>query len=194
MKRERVLEAAARLFYRKGYSATTIEDISGSLGMTKPYVYQFFRSKLALLEEICEVGTREVLAVVKTFVGVEGPPSDRLRGLVEAFTATALERQRYVTIYFRESIHLPAPTASRIKEARLAVDDMLTALIEEGVRHGEFQASDAHLSALTVAGMMSYTFAWYRPGSRFRKEDVCKYMAEQVLRLVRAPNVVANHA
>jgi AcrR family transcriptional regulator len=186
-KRDRVLEAASRLFYRKGYSATTIEEISSALGMAKPYVYQYFDSKLALLEEICEVGTREVFQIVKTCVAVDGTPADRLRRLVEEFTAAALERQRYVTIYFRESMQLPRPTATRIKQARIAIDEMLTALIREGVGCGEFQAKDPHLSALTMAGMMSYTFAWYRAGSRYRKEDVCRYMAEQVLRLVGAP-------
>ncbi len=182
------MEAASHLFYRKGYSATTIEEISSALGMAKPYVYQFFGSKLALLEEICEVGTREVLQIVRTFVEVDGMPADRLRRLAEQFTAAALERQQYVTIYFRESIHLPRTTAARIREARLAIDEMLTALIREGVGCGEFQAKDPHLSALTVAGMMSYTFAWYRAGSGFRKEDVCQYMAEQVLRVVGAPD------
>lgn len=185
LKRERVLDAAARLFYKKGFSATTIEDISTSLGMTKPYVYQFYPSKLSLLEEICETGTREVLKVVQDRTAAEGSPSERLRALVEDFTAAALDRQRFVTIYFRESVHLPEATAQRIKNARLSVDSMLTALIHEGNQTGEFDVEDPYLSALTIAGMMSYTFAWYRPGAHFDKHEVCRRMGEQVLRLVR---------
>ena len=52
-KRERILEEAVKLFYERGFSGTTLDDIAGKLGVTKPFIYTHFRSKVELLEAVC---------------------------------------------------------------------------------------------------------------------------------------------
>src|SRR3989344_3760472 len=44
-KRERILRAAEALFDAQGYANTTIEQIVQQLGVTKPFVYYYFRNK-----------------------------------------------------------------------------------------------------------------------------------------------------
>ncbi len=52
-KRERILGEAVKLFYERGFSGTTLDDIAGALGVTKPFIYTHFRSKVELLEAVC---------------------------------------------------------------------------------------------------------------------------------------------
>ena len=52
-KRDRILEEAVKLFYERGFSGTTLDDIAGKLGVTKPFIYTHFRSKVELLEAVC---------------------------------------------------------------------------------------------------------------------------------------------
>lgn len=47
--RDRILETAARLFYRQGYNSTGINQIIGEAGIAKASLYQHFRSK----EDLC---------------------------------------------------------------------------------------------------------------------------------------------
>ena len=51
-KRERILKAAEALFDRNGYANTTIEQIVQSLGVTKPFVYYYFRNKQEIFETL----------------------------------------------------------------------------------------------------------------------------------------------
>ena len=44
-KRERILLAAQALFHAQGYAHTTMAQIVGALGVTKPFVYYYFRNK-----------------------------------------------------------------------------------------------------------------------------------------------------
>ncbi len=49
--RRAALEAATRLFWRKGYAATSISDLTRELGIGAPSLYAAFASKEALYEE-----------------------------------------------------------------------------------------------------------------------------------------------
>ena len=48
-KRERIIEEAVKLFYQRGFTGTTLDDIAAELGVTKPFIYTHFRSK----EDLC---------------------------------------------------------------------------------------------------------------------------------------------
>lgn len=51
--KEKILEAAQRLFYEKGYDNTTIQDIIDGLGgLTKGVIYHHFKSKKDILKEV----------------------------------------------------------------------------------------------------------------------------------------------
>jgi AcrR family transcriptional regulator len=47
--RQRLIEAAARLFAEKGYEQTSVRDLGEALGMTTGAVYRHFRNKAELL-------------------------------------------------------------------------------------------------------------------------------------------------
>lgn len=49
--RKRILEAAARLFYREGINATGVERLASEAQVSKRTLYQHFPSKSAVVEE-----------------------------------------------------------------------------------------------------------------------------------------------
>lgn len=54
--REKLLEAALDLFSRKGYSATSVDEIAESIGIKGPNIYKYFKGKEALFSELANVG------------------------------------------------------------------------------------------------------------------------------------------
>lgn len=53
-KKEQILEAAMSLILTKGYSHTSVEDITNSIGIAKGSFYTYFKSKNLLLRTIIE--------------------------------------------------------------------------------------------------------------------------------------------
>jgi AcrR family transcriptional regulator len=53
--RERILDAAANLFARKGFYAVSIREITRTVGIKESSLYNHFRSKEQLLEEILDL-------------------------------------------------------------------------------------------------------------------------------------------
>lgn len=52
--RERIIEAANRLIYTKGYNQTSISDVATAVGITKGNLHYHFKSKEELLEAIIQ--------------------------------------------------------------------------------------------------------------------------------------------
>ena len=72
-KRERILQEAVSLFYERGFTGTTLDDIAHQLGVTKPFIYTHFRSKTDLLAAICVPMIEKVVAI-----GMQGGRKQRL--------------------------------------------------------------------------------------------------------------------
>lgn len=188
IKREKILEGAVDLFYEKGYLPTTVDAIAESLGATKPFVYYHFRSKIDLLSEICRRGTSEALAVIVQAMSQPLDPIRKLALVVHKFTMIVLKMYKHVSIYFREQLNLPDGVADEILKMRREIDSHLRSILTEGERSGHFSFDDIAVASQVIAGMASYTFAWYREPTRMTKEQICQQMTTHVLRAVGVAN------
>jgi AcrR family transcriptional regulator len=75
--RQRVLDAAYRLFRRRGYGRVSMDEIAAATRVTKRTLYYHFESKDRLLAQVLEAQHQLALAAFRTF-------ADRLSGSPEA--------------------------------------------------------------------------------------------------------------
>jgi len=185
-KRERILEEAVKLFYERGFSGTTLDDIAGKLGVTKPFIYTHFRSKVELLESICRPTIEMSLAAIADAAQQAGTASDRLFSGVVSFTKVVLTRQANIAVYFREEKNLSAAGLADINSLRKRFDRVLSGLLEEGTHTGEFHITDIRVAALAIGGMVSWAYTWYQPGGRLTIDDVGLQMARFAVEMAGA--------
>jgi len=186
LKRDRILQEAAKLFFERGYLQTSVDAIAERLGATKPFVYYHFHSKVDILVEICEKSNRDVLAAAESAMSTTGSPRVRFEQFLREFTNVALHQRQLVAIYFREEISLPPDASERIKQMRKSINMRLTALLNEGINTGDFKIEDPRMGALVIAGMSSYAFAWYRENGRLDQQEVTNRIVKMALKLVSA--------
>ncbi|ALG10662.1 TetR/AcrR family transcriptional regulator [Kibdelosporangium phytohabitans] len=60
--RSRIVQSAARLFYVKGVSATTLDDVRTASGTSKSQLYNHFQDKAELIHAVIDVQAKIVLA------------------------------------------------------------------------------------------------------------------------------------
>jgi AcrR family transcriptional regulator len=186
LKRERILEVAVDLFYAHGYENTTLDAVAERLGVTKPFIYSYYKSKAELLAEICQRGIRGSLDEMNAVLALDAGPLERLRRLGEVFTLTVLRSQKHIAIFAREEKNLSARDFKRISNLRREFDRKLNKLLQEGCDAGAFRVADRELAALAIGGMVSWTYAWYRSAGRLTPAEIAKCMSELILRLVQA--------
>ena len=185
VKKERILKEAAILFFERGYMQTTVDAIAERVGATKPFIYSYYKSKIELLVEICERTNQDALVVVNKAVAHKLGPIEKLSLFVREFTDVVLAQHHYVSIYFREQIHLPPADARRIGNTRKQIDKKLQEILTMGKSENVFHFDDLSMCSLVIAGMLSFAFAWYREGGRLSHEEIREQMLIYVLRVVK---------
>lgn len=182
-KRERILEEAMALFYARGFTGTTLDDIAAELGVTKPFIYTHFRSKTDLLAAVCLPTIEMSVAAVAQAAKTAGTPTQRLRRAIVDFAKVVLVRQPNIAIYFREEKNLSPEAHEEINTQRKKFDRLLSKLLREGVAAGEFHIRDVSLAALAIGGMISWAYTWHRPGGRLPVDELCERMADFALQM-----------
>lgn len=82
--RQRILDAAAELFYREGINATGVERLAAESSVSKRTLYQHFPSKTAVVEEYLRSIEHRVANPVDN---AEQTPRERLLAVFQAPTA-----------------------------------------------------------------------------------------------------------
>ncbi|HUN43921.1 MAG TPA: TetR/AcrR family transcriptional regulator [Acetobacteraceae bacterium] len=183
-KRERIIEEAVKLFYARGFTGTTLDDVAAQLGVTKPFIYTHFRSKVELLAALCKPTIEMSLAAVENAAKQAGSPTERLHRAIVDFTHVILSRQANIAIFFREEKNLTPEALGEINALRRKFDRVLSQLLSEGVEAGDFHTADVNLAALALGGMISWAYTWHRPSGRLSLEELCNRMADLALHMV----------
>ena len=179
--RHRVLATAAELFVKNGYHATTMEDIAKSLNMTKPAIYYYFPSKIAILYQLHDwtIGlfTDRAAAILKT----EDPPDVKLRKMIISHIDTAVAEMSGVSALLHEEFALTGKARAKIVRKRDMYDRMFRRVIQDGIDQGIFVDCDAALASFYILGFVNYVPHWYKPDGRLSKEAISESFADMAL-------------
>jgi len=192
-KRRLILDAAARVFARKGFHTSRVGDIAEEAGIAHGLLYHYFASKDEVLETVFRENWGELLERFAAVEASDGPADEKLLGLVKILLRTWRNDPDLVTVMVREvgrSAHLSAQ-----------VDDIgrgfevIQRVIEQGQAEGVFRAElDPRLASWVVyGGLEEILTGWVMGRLPDGDEEVAR--AERtivdVLRggLVRAPVV-----
>ena len=130
-----ILNAAAKCFARKGFSATTLAEIGKELGLRKSIVHYYFASKAALIHEVQSFTynrylekVREVLASSKE-TSRQGRAMDALKSLWEVRSSTNVGLNIEVWSASRNDPELRRRASALLAEKRRLITDGITAAL-----------------------------------------------------------------
>ncbi|MGH2783828.1 MAG: TetR/AcrR family transcriptional regulator [Actinomycetota bacterium] len=168
-----VIDAAARLFQRKGYQNTTIDDLAEEVGISKPTVYQYVKSKGWLLETIFETVLTRLEADQDRITSEIDDPADQLRETIRYYINAVADLQPYFHIFFGEENELPKRTQKRFREWSGRMTDKITVIVRECARRKEIRADiDPRIASFLVIGMLASVYRWYDAKGPLGTEEI----------------------
>jgi len=183
-----ILDAAAALFRRQGYGATTMRDISQAIGLSKAGLYHHYQSKEELLTGIVTTGTDALLAQLRAVESSGLPPEEKLRLFVRTRMQTIAEYQDMLTVIWQERPLIAQETFAALTKQLEAYRAGTAELIEEARRAGVISPDiDSHLLMLAIDGMTGWSYLWMRPGQRYTPPEIGERFWEYLWHGVQAP-------
>src|SRR3954468_1662188 len=165
-KRDReVLDAAARVFYERGYSDASVQDVADELGILKGSLYHYIDTKEDLLFRLCEGVHRDVQALLEEVRATEGLSAlERLRLFVHRQVEYNLDHLPEISVYHHDADRLEGDRKAEVIAMRRENTAFVTGLIKEAQAAGDADRTlDARLAANCLFATVIWTYRWYRP-------------------------------
>jgi TetR/AcrR family fatty acid metabolism transcriptional regulator len=161
-KRQRILDAAVRVFAKKGFYATRVSEVAKAAGVADGTIYLYFKSKDELLVSLFEDRVERLLRYLQTELPTASSASEKLRRIIE-LQLGLLEGERdlaeVVTVILRQSTKLMKEYAAPKFAAYL---DVIARVVADGQAAGELRNDvSPHLAARAIFGALDgITMTW----------------------------------
>ena len=177
-KRRQLLDAAVRVFARKGFHASRVGDIAEEAGVAHGLLYHYFKSKDEVLEAVFHDNWSLLLARIASVEETDERAADQLRHITAIVLRTWLHLPDVVRVVIREFGRSPE-LSERIGDLAQPINS-IARVIERGIERGEFKNVDPRVAATVVYGSIDELLtAWVLDRLPSGEEDVAA--AEQTL-------------
>jgi TetR/AcrR family fatty acid metabolism transcriptional regulator len=179
-RRRELLDAAVRVFARKGYRAARVGDIAEEAGVAHGLLYHYFRSKDEVLETVFR-DTWQLLVVETARIEASGVPlREQLRRFARIYLGSWLMTPELIGVLVREIARSPqvGERVDEIAEVFRGLDRIIGAARD----HGEVRADcDATFAAWAVYGSLEEILTGWALGQLpAEEEDVERAVATVV--------------
>ncbi len=165
-RKDRIMEAALRIFAEKGFQNATIAEISKGAGVSEATIYEYFGTKEDLLfaipEKISNESNKELERVLPFIAGVEG----QMRAIICSYVQLYQSNPHYSALVL---LQLMANRRFRQTTAHGVIRESAHRLLDcirEGIRNGTFKEdSNPYLIRSILMGTIEHLFIhWHMQG------------------------------
>jgi AcrR family transcriptional regulator len=148
--RKKIIDAASALYARKGYGATSIQEISETANVALPVTYHYVKKKSGIMrlimEDVLNIFQESLIEEIKDIVD----PVEKLAIAVILYLRV-LDRQREkMLLLYQKSSSLDRRSKKRIMGLEVQVSEIFSTIIKEGIAQGVFKAVDVDLMAYNI--------------------------------------------
>ena len=158
----RMLAAAEALFAERGFTATSIRDVTRQAGVTSAMVHYYFGNKEGLYRAILETAVTTVRALIADAVESQEAFQVKLEKLIEAELTYITSHARLSRILFRELLAGGHHILAILEKFPLNNYQLMRQVIGGGVAKKELRQLDLDLAPISLMGMI-VVFQVFRP-------------------------------
>jgi AcrR family transcriptional regulator len=160
-KRMAILQHGATLFDQVGYHKASMQMLADEVGLGKPTLYHYFKSKVDILYAIHELHMDALLDGLENLSRATVPPSERLLMACTDILTQIAEHPGYVRAFMDHYNDLEGEMRKKIRTRRNEYLSLISKSIQEGIDSGEFAPRDVELTTFAFLGMCNWAYKWY---------------------------------
>lgn len=167
--RREILEAAGRVFARKGFAAATMDEIAQEAEFSKAALYFYFKNKEELFLSLIHEKFNSLGEKLRRVTSSEDSPDVKIGDLVRIHLEAFEEDKEFFQIIASEHPRLDAEVGNRLRQdirgRYVRYIDMIEDVMREGVEEGVLRDVPPRLLALALTGIVhSFTAQWVLTG------------------------------
>jgi TetR/AcrR family transcriptional regulator, cholesterol catabolism regulator len=183
-----IREEAAKLFFARGYDATSLRQVAAAVGLKVGSLYNHIASKEDLLLQVMGGIIDDLLDLQQKALDTEGDVIEKLRAVLDCHLRFHAERAQEVFIGNAELRSLPEPDRRVIIEKRSQYEKIIQSLIEDAGDEGMASVLDPRIHTYSLVAQATHIASWYRPGGRLTLDEIVAIYTKLALRELKVPD------
>ena len=179
---EEIINVSARLFSKKDYRATTLDDIAAELGITKAALYYYIKSKHDILYAICKTAINQYRQGIEEIVNTEKGSQERMRDIIFLNVNIFTKSGDIINVYLSEEDKLPPAKRRYITKQRREIESIIRSLIEQAIEEGVFRDLDVPMITRAIFGMTNWLGKWYRKNGEYSADEIAQIFYDLIMR------------
>lgn len=178
-RRAELVKVAATVFNDIGYEATTLSDIAERFGTDRASVYYYVSGK----EELLLGGIEEILGrnleEIDRIQGLEANAREKLELLIRRQVDSYVDTYPLSYVYIQNDMtkvgQSDSPRARAIVRGTRRFEKTVIEFLQQGVDEGIFDPEvPVLLAANSLFGILNWTHRWFKPGGRWKTEELAE--------------------
>jgi TetR/AcrR family transcriptional regulator, cholesterol catabolism regulator len=186
IKKNDILENAAKMFSKKGFEKAALEDIAHELKMTKGSLYYYIKSKEDMLFQCIMRALKMTHDMMDEVEKLDLPPELRLQQVIVGHTKV-LTTDFVVGVLRQQELLLPKHMRDAVIHERDRFEQRFFAIVKEGIQKGIFQKEDYKMKGYAILGALNWIPRWYSPDGKLSPEEIGGIMAKYLIRGLLTP-------
>jgi AcrR family transcriptional regulator len=172
-RREDIVREATKLFGTRGYTSTSLREVSSAIGISKAGLYHHFPTKEAILEEIAENALSLLEEQLEQVLEMDAPVRNKIRALVIGRVEIMAANQSALSVFWQERGLMGTRKNEELNDRMRAYHRSAVQLIELGQRDGLVRPDvDPHMAVLGLVGLTGWTYLWYNPRGKLTPAEI----------------------
>ena len=157
-RRAQLVEVGRAVFARRGYEATSVEEIADRAKISKPIVYEHFGGKEGLYAVVVDREVEHIVGRIADALST-GSPRERLERAALAFLTYVKERPDGFAVLLRDAA--PSKRSGEMPALMYDLADRVGDIFAEQFRKAGYDAKAAPIYAHALVGMVAFVGQWW---------------------------------
>lgn len=186
-----ILDAAADVILRRGYDATSMQEIADAVELLKGSLYYYVKSKEDFLYQIVQPVYVAVLDGVRPIELLEVSPLEKLAVFAHTHIHFVIENMRAFRIRIREFSQLGPERKAELAHSGHEYYEVLRRILEAGVEAGDIDPQlDVRIATYAIVGQLNSLTQWYDVSGRSGPAELANQMTAQIVASVASDRAV----
>jgi AcrR family transcriptional regulator len=168
--KRKIFETSMKLFAEKGYDATSIEDITATVGVAKGTLYYHFSSKEEILNFLVEEGIKLLQNSIDIKISKLSNYIDKIKAVVLIQIKIVAKYEDLITILLKQFLGKEAIN----QKCKIHINDYINtieSIVKDGIEAGEIKQGNSEIIASEIYGLICSTLVY-----KFRNNGVIDVM------------------
>lgn len=180
-KKDFIIQKAAALFRRKGFSSTSMRELAENIGVEAPSLYNHIGSKSEILQVICFKVANDFNLHLVEIEKSDNTTLQKLEHLIRFHINMMINTYDEIFVANHEWKQMQEPFLSNFLTQRKSYENRLINIITEGIKNSELKKVHPYVAVLTILSAVRGLESWQRHKKKVQASELENDMVDHLL-------------